>query len=44
MVTDTALFRYKEYHTHLDRPEILDYDRLARVVAGLKHLLVGLAE
>ena len=44
MVTDTAVFRYKEYHTELDRPEILDYDRLARVVAGLKHVIEGLAQ
>ena len=43
MVTDTALFRYGQYHTPLDTPEILDYDRLARVVGGLAHVLADLA-
>jgi hypothetical protein len=35
MVTDTAPFRYPEYHTHRDTPEKVDCDRLARVVEGL---------
>ena len=35
MVTDTAPFRNPRYHTPEDRPERLDYDRLARVTAGL---------
>ncbi len=35
MVTDTAPFRNPNYHTQLDTPETLDYDRLARVTAGL---------
>jgi len=43
MVTDTALYRYPQYHTPLDTPEILDYERLARVVAGLEHVLAVLA-
>jgi hypothetical protein len=43
MVTDTALFRYPQYHTRLDTPEILDYDRLARVVAGLGRVVAHLA-
>jgi hypothetical protein len=35
MVTDTAPFRNPNYHTPNDKPETLDYDRLARVTAGL---------
>ncbi len=34
MVTDTAPFRYPQYHEAEDTPERLDYDRMARVVAG----------
>ncbi len=36
MVTDTAPFRYPYYHTVEDMPEKLDYERTARVVAGMK--------
>ena len=39
MVTDTAPFRYPHYHTPQDTPDKLDYDRLARVVAGLEGVL-----
>jgi len=39
MVTDTAPFRYPYYHTGQDRPDKLDYDRMARVVAGLDNVL-----
>jgi Zn-dependent M28 family amino/carboxypeptidase len=35
MVTDTAPFRYPHYHEPTDTPDKLDYDGLARVVAGL---------
>lgn len=35
MVTDTAVFRYRFYHTADDTPDKVDYDRLARVVTGL---------
>ena len=35
MVTDTALFRYPHYHAETDTPDQIDFDRLARVVAGL---------
>lgn len=44
MVTDTALFRYRQYHTPQDTPEILDYDRLARVVEGLIVVAADLAD
>lgn len=35
MITDTAPFRNPNYHTANDKPETLDYERLARVTAGL---------
>jgi hypothetical protein len=44
MVTDTALFRYPAYHTGADTPEQVDYPRLARVVAGLEHVVADLSE
>jgi Zn-dependent M28 family amino/carboxypeptidase len=44
MVTDTAIYRYGQYHTSLDTPEIVAYDRLARVVAGLGRVVEELAK
>ncbi|CAN5359983.1 M28 family metallopeptidase [soil metagenome] len=41
MVTDTALFRYRFYHTLNDTPDRVDYDRLARVVTGLGAVIAG---
>lgn len=35
MITDTALYRYPYYHTTGDTPDKVDYDKLARVTAGL---------
>jgi Zn-dependent M28 family amino/carboxypeptidase len=43
MVTDTAPFRYPHYHLASDTPDNLDYDRLARVVAGLARVTRELA-
>ncbi|UCD27813.1 MAG: M28 family peptidase [Planctomycetota bacterium] len=43
MVTDTAPYRYPYYHTQQDTPDKIDYDRTARVVAGLAHMVFGLA-
>jgi len=43
MVTDTALFRYAPYHTRTDTPEQINYDRMARVVAGLARVVTALA-
>jgi len=43
MVTDTALFRYAPYHTHHDTPDQVNYDRLARVVAGLARVVTSVA-
>lgn len=42
MVTDTALFRYPHYHLKTDTPDKLDYSRMARVVAGLEHVVADL--
>jgi Zn-dependent M28 family amino/carboxypeptidase len=39
MVTDTAPFRYPEYHSFSDTPDKIDYERLARVVAGLEKVI-----
>ena len=35
MVTDTAYYRNERYHTSRDRPDTLDYARMAEVVEGL---------
>ena len=43
MVTDTAPFRYPHYHTPHDTPEKIDYERCARVVAGLTRVVADLA-
>ncbi len=42
MVTDTAPFRYPYYHTAQDTPEQVQYDSLARVVAGLEAVITDL--
>jgi Zn-dependent M28 family amino/carboxypeptidase len=43
MVTDTALFRYPYYHTSFDTAEKVDFERMARVVEGLRNVVVSLA-
>lgn len=43
MVTDTAPFRYPHYHTFDDTVDKIDFDRLARVVAGLEKVVNDLA-
>jgi hypothetical protein len=35
MITDTAFYRNPNYHTESDRPETLDYRRMAAVVDGV---------
>jgi len=42
MVTDTAPFRYAQYHTEQDTPDQLDYDRLARITIGLETVVTAL--
>ena len=39
MITDTAPFRYPHYHTAADRPDKVDYEKLARVVSGIEQLV-----
>ncbi len=43
MVTDTAPFRYPYYHTVEDTPDKVNYDHLARVVAGLERAIANLS-
>jgi len=44
MLTDTAPFRYPYYHAADDTPDKVDFDRLARVVAGLEPVVAELLE
>lgn len=39
MITDTAPFRNDNYHTSGDTVETLDFDRMARVVAGARRVV-----
>ena len=39
MITDTAPFRFEHYHEPTDTPETIDYDRTARVVAGVMRVV-----
>ena len=43
MVTDTALFRYPAYHSNADRPELVQYERMTRVVSGLQAVIAEMA-
>src|SRR6266540_4489876 len=43
MVTDSAFYRNPNYHTAADRPDTLDYSRLAAVVEGVARAVVDLA-
>ena len=43
MITDTAPYRNPFYHTPEDTPDKLDYDRMARVVHGLTHVVRAIA-
>jgi hypothetical protein len=43
MITDTALFRYRHYHSPDDTPDKVDYDTLARVTRGLTGMTKTLA-
>ena len=42
MLTDTAPYRYPHYHLPSDTPDKVDYERLARVVAGLERMFRAL--
>ncbi len=43
MITDTAPFRYPDYHSATDTPDKLDYDRFALVVSGMEKVIEELA-
>ncbi len=43
MITDTALFRYRYYHTLADTPDKISYDRMARLVSGIASMAADLA-
>jgi acetylornithine deacetylase/succinyl-diaminopimelate desuccinylase-like protein len=43
MFTDTAPFRYPEYHSPRDTPERIDYERTARVVVGIARVVEELS-
>lgn len=38
-VTDTAFYRSDNYHTEHDKPETLDYERMAKVVESVFHVV-----
>ncbi len=43
MVTDTAPYRYPHYHSITDTADEIDFERTARVVVGLRHVVAALA-
>jgi hypothetical protein len=43
MVTDTAFYRYRYYHSAQDLPHRLHYGSLARVTSGLGCMVESLA-
>jgi Zn-dependent M28 family amino/carboxypeptidase len=43
MVTDTALFRYPYYHTPFDTADRVDFEKMARVVDGVRRVVESLA-
>ena len=44
MITDTAPFRYRYYHMPADSADKIDFDRMARVVAGIGRVVRALAD
>ena len=44
MVTDTAPFRYPHYHKPTDTPEKINYPEMAKVVEGLKFVVMDQAK
>lgn len=44
MVTDTAPYRYPDYHRPSDTPDKIDYDSLTRVVSGLAKVAAELSQ
>lgn len=44
MITDTAIFRNPNYHQPTDKPDTLNYDRMARVMYGLVRVVADLGK
>jgi Zn-dependent M28 family amino/carboxypeptidase len=44
MITDTAFYRNRNYHTFADTPETLDYQRMAMVVQGVYAAVLSLTD
>jgi Zn-dependent M28 family amino/carboxypeptidase len=44
MITDTAPFRYPEYHSLRDTPDKVDYEKMVYVVKGMKKVIETLLE
>lgn len=44
MVTDTAPFRYPNYHRATDTPDKVDFEKMARVVEGLRKVILRLSQ
>lgn len=43
MISDTAFYRNPRYHTESDTPDTLDYQRMAKVVAGVQAAVLDLS-
>jgi len=43
MITDTALYRYPQYHSAGDLPKEVNYPALSRVATGLTHAAIRLS-
>ena len=43
MISDTAFYRNPRYHTEHDTPDTLDYQRMAKVVAGVQAAVLDLS-
>ncbi len=43
MITDTAPFRYIHYHNMTDTPDKIDFDKTARVVAGVDRVVTDIS-
>jgi hypothetical protein len=44
MITDTAVFRYPYYHTPFDTTDKIDFEKMARVVDGVRNVVGSLAD
>jgi hypothetical protein len=44
MVTDTALFRDPADHSNADRPELVQYERMARGISDLHSVIAEMAK